>query len=350
VAQVRRALAVAAGGVLTASLAGAAFAEVSEPASDPRAVQLLAGAADAGRTTSYVGTQVVMLWSDDSQRSATVQVSHRAGTGSLIEVEPTATSPAHRAFEPDDVASAATAGLSAQVLALVAQNFVVTLAGRGEVIGRATDVVAVDRADGTAAQRLWIDQDTRLVLRRKFYDSAGALVRQTAFVALQPTTPDFTDVQLPQTVLAADRSTQAGSADVSAFGADGWRLPSAPAGMVVLANRVEGSGDDEVLHVTYSDGLGTLSLFEQRGRLDPSGLDDWDRDEIAGVPVYVSQGYPRRVVWDGGDRVYTVVAECHDPAVEHVVRSLPRGHSAGGLDDRVGRGVRRVGSWINPLG
>ncbi|HZG94640.1 MAG TPA: sigma-E factor regulatory protein RseB domain-containing protein [Mycobacteriales bacterium] len=350
-AQVRRALAVAAGGVLTASLAGAAFADVSEPASDPRAVQLLAGAADAGRTTSYVGTQVVMLWSDDSQRSATVQVSHRAGTGSLIEVEPTATTAAHRSFEPDGVASAATAGLSAQVLALVAQNFVVTLAGSGEVIGRATDVVAVDRPDGTAAQRLWIDRDTRLVLRRKFYDSAGELVRQTAFVTLQPTTPDFTGVPMPQTLQAADRSTQqASGADLSAFGAAGWRLPSAPAGMVVLANRVEGSGDDQVLHVTYSDGLGTLSLFEQRGRLDASGLADWDRDEIGGVPVYVSQGYPRRIVWDGGDRVYTVVAECRDPAVEHVVRSLPRGHSAGGLDDRVGRGARRVGSWINPFG
>jgi hypothetical protein len=344
----RRVLVLAAGGVLTASLAGVAVADAMtyDGRTDPAAARLLAAAVEAGRSTDYVGTQVVMLWAGDRQRSATVQVAHRAGTGSLIEVEETATSRAQRTFEPDRVGSAATAGLSEQVLELVARNYVVSLEGVEEVIGRGADVVAVRRPDGTPVQRLWIDRDSRLVLRRKFFDSAGRLVRQTAFVSLRRERPTFTE-PLPVAEVTLDGAVQLGDAAGARNGR--WRLPdNAPAGMVALDSSVRGSEADAVLRVTYSDGLGTLSLFEQPGRLDASGLDGWVRDEIAGVPVWVSPGYPRRIVWSGGDRVYTVVAECHDPAVEHVVRSLPRGQASKGLGDRLGRGVRRVGSWVNP--
>lgn len=343
----RRVLVLAAGGVLTASLAGAALAHASSSAalSDPRAVQLLTAAVEAGRTTDYVGTQVVMLWSGDHERSATVQVAHRAGSGSLIEVEPTATTRGHRVFEPDRVASSATAGLSEQVLALVTRNYVVAVEGREDVIGHQSDVVVVRRPDGTPAQRLWIDRESGLVLRRKFYDPRGGLVRQTAFVTLRRTTPTFDQPPAP----AAPEAVQIG--DTAAVRDERWRLPdNPPTGMVALDSTVTGAGDDAVLRVTYSDGLGTLSLFEQRGRLDADGLAAWRQDEIAGVPVWVSSGYPRRIVWSGGDRVYTVVAECNDPAVEHVVRSLPRGQARNGLGHRLTRGVRRVGSWVNPVG
>jgi len=345
----RRVLVLAAGGALTASLAGVAIADVAaQTETDPRAVRLLAEAVVAGRTTDYIGTQFVMLWAGDGQRSATVQVAHRAGSGSLIEVEQTATTHGHRTFEPDRVASASTAGLSDQVLALVARNYVVTLEGVEEVIGRRADVVAVRRPDGTPAQRLWIDRDSRLVLRRKFYDSAGGLVRQTAFVSLRRERPSFAGT-MPVAAVTADGAVETG--DAAAARDARWRLPdNAPAGMVALDSSVRGSGASAVLRVTYSDGLGTLSLFEQPGRLDASGLDGWERGRIAGVPVWISRGYPRRIVWSGDDRVYTVVAECHDPAVEHVVRSLPRGQVSQGLGDRLGRGVRRVGSWVNPAG
>lgn len=342
----KRVLVLAAGGVLTASLAGGALAEASSGAlSDPRAVQLLIAAVEAGRTTDYVGTQVVMLWSGDHERSATVQVAHRAGEGSLIEVEATATTRGHRVFEPDRVASSATAGLSDQVLALVARNYVVAVDGREDVIGHQSDVVVVRRPDGTPVQRLWIDRDSRLVLRRKFYDPRGALVRQTAFVSLRQTRPTFAKPP------AATVPEPVHTGDAAALRDTRWRLPdNAPAGMVALDSRVSGAGDDAVLRVTYSDGLGTLSLFEQRGRLDTAGLSGWRPDAIAGVPVWVSSGYPRRIVWSGTDRVYTVVAECNDPAVEHVVRSLPRGQARNGLGQRLTRGVRRVGSWVNPVG
>ena len=344
----RRVLVLAAGGALTMSLAGVAMADAAgQDLSDPRAVRLLADAVEAGRTADYVGTQLVMLWAGDQERSATVQVAHRAGSGSLIQVEETATTPGHRTFEPERVASASTAGLSDQVLGLVARNYVVSLEAGEEVIGRPADVVVVRRPDGTPAQRLWIDRDSHLVLRRKFYDSAGGLVRQTAFVALRRERPTFAE-PLPVGEVTQG-AVQVG--DKAATNDGRWRLPdNAPVGMVALDSSVRGSGADAVLRVTYSDGLGTLSLFEQPGRLDADGLAGWTRGEVAGVPVWVSRGYPRRIVWSGGDRVYTVVAECHDPAVEHVVRSLPRGQVSNGLGARLGRGVRRVGSWVNPAG
>jgi sigma-E factor negative regulatory protein RseB len=335
---------IAAGALLTLSLSGVAAADVA-PAqeSDQHALDLLVGASAAARTTDFQGTQIVMLWMGDRQLSASVQVAHRAGVGSMVNVERTASTPARTVFEPDNPGSVA--GLGVQTLALVRRNYVVQLEGSQDEMGRRLDVVLIRTRSGNAVQRLWIDRKTALAVRRAFYDDDGKLTRQTAFVSLSDTTPNFVAPTQIASIPVSGRS----SVDVSGLRGAGWHVPGVvPDGMVVFDSAVTGVGDAAVLRVSYTDGIATLSLFEQHGKLDAGGLKGWKRSTIAGAPVWTSSGYPRRVVWSGGDRVYTVVTECEQRSVEQMVRSLPRGDSSSGFVRRVGRGAQRIGSWVNP--
>ena len=336
---------VAAGVLLTLTLSGVAAADVAPTQeSDQRALDLLVAASEAARSTDFQGTQIVMLWMGDRQLSASVQVAHRAGVGSMINVERTANAPGRTVFEPDDATSVS--GMSAQTLALVRRNYVVRLEGAQDVMGRRLDVVLIRTRSGNAVQRLWIDRKSGLAVRRAFYDDAGTLTRQTAYVTLTDTTPDFI---APTQVASIPVSGRFSVADASGLRGAGWHAPNVvPDGMVAFDSSVTGGGTDAVLRVSYTDGIATLSLFEQRGRLDTGGLKGWRRSEIAGVTVWTSSGYPRRVVWSGGDRVYTVVTECEPRSVEQMVRSLPRGDSSPGFVRRVVRGAHRVGSWVNP--
>lgn len=345
----KRAVLLAAGAVLTVSLAGAALADLPVVEdSDPFALELLAAASHAGRQSNYEGTQLVLLWLGEKQLSASVQISHRAGSGSMIRVEGTTSTAERTVFEPDGQGSAGMAGPSAEALALVRRNFVVSLEGSDDVLGRPVHIVLVRTRAGQPVQRLWIDRSSGLPLRRKFYHENGQLVRQTAFVSLTERTPSFATV--PVATVPVRRST--GTVDVAALRAQGWSVPAAPDGMVAYDAVVSGTGAAAVLHLAFTDGIQSMSLFEQRGRLEDSGaaLRGWRRTRIDGTRVWISGGYPHRAVWASGEHVYTVVTECPEQSVEQMVRSLPRGGAPDGLAPRVRRGALRVASWVNPAG
>ncbi|HEU0130187.1 MAG TPA: hypothetical protein VFQ85_04255, partial [Mycobacteriales bacterium] len=59
--------------------------------------------------------------------------------------------------------------------------------------------------------------------------------------------------------------------------------------------------------------------------------------------------FPRRVVWSGGGTVFTVVADAPAAALEDLVAALPHGDPGPGLGTRLGHGLARVGSWLNPF-
>ena len=341
----RRALLLAVTGVLTVSLAGGALADVASfNESDPQALELLTAAAHAGRESSYEGTQVVMLWLGDRQRSASVRVRHLAGSGSLIEVEPTPGTRGRTVFVPVGTATSGLDGPSEAALDLVRRNFVVALDGTDEVLGRQVDVVLVRTRAGRPVQRLWIDRRTALTLRRTLYDEASRMVRQTAFVALSERTPEFTAAQSATGPVPARTRT----VDAAGLRVAGWQVPAAPDGLVAYDAVVTGAGPAAVLHLAYTDGIETLSLFEQHGRLDVAAVRGWRRTTIGGVKAWVSPGYPHRAIWSAADHVYTLVTECDARSIETLVRSLPRGQQSDGFSPRVRRGVHRVASWINP--
>jgi hypothetical protein len=94
------------------------------------------------------------------------------------------------------------------------------------------------------------------------------------------------------------------------------------------------------VHLVYSDGLTTLSVFEQRGRLTavPEGS-DWD----AALRAHVRRGASGVATWQSGELVFTVVTDGSAPLLGEAVESLPHDRTATPTTlDRIKAGWARI--------
>lgn len=347
---------------------GAGRADPPAP-SDPAALALLRRAARNARARSWTGTQVVTL---RGVRPATVVVevehSAMAGTRSRVPAAPGAV--LQEVYDADATAVpgssplATPAGLDAgRWESLLTANYSAGLAGGGAVAGEVTDAVELRRADGSAAARLEVGRASGLVLRRQLLDASGDLLHSTAFtrLALVPAAAveqigsgQLASGQVTDGPVAARAQTPVDDDAVAALRAAGWSVPDelVPGLALVDARRdtsaPTAAARDAVLHLTYSDGLSTVSLFEQRGRLDRAGRAGWQWEQRAGAAVLVRPGLPERLAWADSGTVFTLVADVGDDVVDAALATLPRQRAAPGLAHRFTLGLERVGSWLDP--
>lgn len=330
-------------------------------APEPDAVATLQRAAEAARNQPYVGTQFLSAWSRGTTTSVLVDVTHVPGRGSLVRVAPNAGSVGASVLESDAGAGAGAdsdpaaplPGLDAVPLALLQANYDVSMGSPQSCVGRSAQVVDVRRrgADSSLAGRFWVDTATGLVLRREVFDAEGRTVRASAFVNVDTdAVPRLADAVPPASGPATGKPVPA--AELDRMRAAGWAAPARVGSDLALYDaRSTGSGRARMLHLSYSDGLSTVSLFEQPGRLDPAVLRGWQQQRIGATEVYVRDTLPQRVAWSGAGTVYTLVADAPAQTVDAVVAALPAGAApAGGLRSRIAHGLARLGSWLNPFG
>ena len=339
--RLRLLLLVAGAGTLLAGLP--AYGERATPApltlstgDDNQAVELLTAASRAARTRSYTGTQYVSTWHADAASSSVAEVRHTA-TGSVVSVRPTA------GAQPDSAVTP-TPDLDPRLLRLLTAHYDLAMAADTTCSGRAVHVVdAVRGQDGTVAGRFWVDTATRLVLRRETFDTAGRLVRSSAFatVTVGSTFPDSSPGD-PGSLDAGERDR---------LRRDGWRIPDRLAGGLELYDaRIRTHDGRQVLHLAYSDGLSTLSLFAQRGKLGAGPMSGFSKHTMGLAPVWVKASSPERVVWGGGGRVFTLLSDASPAVVRAAVSALPHDKAPrSGMLARLGRGLARLGSWLNPF-
>jgi sigma-E factor negative regulatory protein RseB len=321
-----------------------------EPDVDPAAWRLLDRAAAAPRTTAYAGTQFVSAWEPDGTTSQVLAVTSSPSEGTTWRVagsSPGAGPAVHAAAQAADPSI-----LGAGAVTLLARHYSLAVAGAARVAGRTTDVVEAHRpgasgpADAVAA-RFWLDRATGLVLRREVYDARGRVVRASAFVDVTVTEAE------PVAGTAAGRAwpDSLDGAAVRRMRARGWDCPDALPGPLPLVDARRGGHQGQIVHLSYADGLASVSVFQQRGHLDRDRLDGYRLDQVGGRPVWVRPEVPRRVVWASDGTVYTVVADAPERTVDRAVRALREQSHARGADpmDRLGRGLDRVASWFNPF-
>jgi len=320
----------------------------SPPVVQAQARRLLDRAAAAPGRTSYSGVQFVSAWTSHGTTSEVVQVDHQPGLGTTVTSDASPSAPARRmTLAATGTPSIADGG----AVGVLAAHYSLSVVGTGQVAGRPVDVVAA-RRPGTApgaqeAARFWLDQDTGLVLRREVYDGHGRVTRANAFV----------DVTVGSGAVASDTGSRAWAttidpAALAAMQGKDWDCPKVLPGPLALvdARRRDGSSGG-IMHLSYSDGIATVSVFEQRGRLDGDGLAGHHREVVEGHEVWVSGEVPQRVVWTSGETVFTVVADAPERTVDQVVAALPHQPAADGNTlGRLGRGLDRVASWFNPFG
>ncbi|SDT53798.1 sigma-E factor regulatory protein RseB domain-containing protein [Jiangella sp. DSM 45060] len=320
---------------------------------DPRAVQLLRQSAEAGEHVSYSGTQYVSTWSALTQSgaatSAVVQVQHAAGGQTSISLHDR-----QAAILDGRTTSRWLAGDDPADLLLGA--YTVRLVGAESVAGRSTDIVVAYRGDGSVAAKLWLDRETALPLRRESYTSDGYTLSASAFVTIAVGTAAHCCKSGDGVGRAASTYDDAASMlrwdDIEQLREDGWHCPgSIGEGLDLYEARRVG----DAIQLSYSDGVMTVSVFEQAGWLDPDQLDGYGTADYEGGVVYTRPGPPARLTWSSGGRVITVVAEAPLDAVRDLLKNLPPDPAAtveekkDGFLDRISRGAQRVGSWFNPF-
>ena len=317
---------------------------------DSRAVALLYRAMSAPARLTYTGTQYVSAWSVlDRSRSTSVIVQLRHSDGMTM----LAVDHGEQAVTLPEQAGSWLAGEGGPI-GLLVKAYDVEFLGQASVAGRPVDIVGARRPDGSLAARLWLDSEYALALRREVYDEAGHAVSASAFVEIDiaPAESRYVGVTPRTTAWTAGPApsvSRLSHADLAAMRADGWRCPSELGDDLMLYEVARHGG---AIQMSYSDGVATVSVFEQYGRLDPHTLDGFDKTEHGGWVVYTSLGPPSQFVWATDDgRVITVVADGSLEGVDSVLEEYPPGEvgTSSGLVHRIGRGAKKLVSWLNPF-
>ena len=177
------------------------------------------------------------------------------------------------------------------------------------VAGRDTKAVEI-RSSGVLRERLSVDRETGLLLRREQLDGFGRAVRVMSVETLSLLAPDESAAPAPE-------ESSAGGLQPVTLGA----LPSSFRAAATLAQgyeHVAAFRQGSLVQVVYSDGLHGLSVFTQPGRLAWGSLPGGGRSVPFGGRTAVVYDWPggQAVTWQAGNLVYTVVG---DGPVEEVL-------------------------------
>jgi sigma-E factor negative regulatory protein RseB len=331
-----------------------AMARPAAPSGLPRTapaptMRLLSNAAQACRTMTYQGVEVLGEWDGPGPATSVLNVWHAPGAVTLAEA--VAASPQWSGQVPHIVLPASYFGgqammggvmlaMSPRLVRLLSANYRLKAVGWGQVAGRPARVVTAVRPDGRMAARFWLDEATTLPLRRETFDGRGHMVSDAAFAEL-------TVGPAAAARSAATAPRQWVTARPARLRAQGWPVPGRlPSGLVLVGAREGRTATGSVVDLDYSDGLSLISVFLQRGHLQ-SRLAGWSRVALGGSPVYADYSAGQTFAWPARGFVYSLVAAAPPQTVAQVVAALPH-DSSPGLLTRLRQGLRRLASWLTP--
>jgi MucB/RseB family protein len=311
-------------------------------AKERRALTLLRRSVRVGASLGFTGTQTVTTWHDQGATSEVLDVVQRAGGGRTVTARGVAGSAdGARSIVRTPVADGSV-GPASRALDALAAAWELRPATRTTVAGRdATEVVAARGAHVGA--RMWVDDDTGLLLRQDVLDDAGRLHRMSTYLDLRIGGP------APASPQAGSPATAGWSHVVGPVELQRWRTAghpcpeTLPGGYRLLDVRSDQAADGPVLQLVYGDGLSAISVFLQSGTLDDdrlTGLTEVDRD--AGV-FWERHGWPELVVWQSGRTVITAVADAEPTDLRIALSAFPGQRSGfqergtlGSLQDAMG--------------
>jgi len=320
----------------------------------------LARASAAQSGLAWSGNRLVATWSSGLTTSSLDDVVHEPGRGLTVRAHAASSGTVAGGGHGQDVTTpdrpdgtpyleAAAAGAPAP-LSLLMSHYDVSLDRPGQVAGRRTHSLLL-RRNGSTAARLWLDDATGLLLRREVYDAAG---RTTAAMAYLDVTVGPSPTPVATTVALAARP-----GGVDAIRRSGWVCPagigSGGSDLVLYDARTLSAteGRTPIMHLTYSDGLSSLSVFEQRGTLDPVAVQGYAVTGSGSRRMHVRRGLPTQAVWQSGPTVVTVVSDAPTGQLAAVVAAMPSTPAPttarAGWMATASRAVLRAARWVTPL-
>jgi sigma-E factor negative regulatory protein RseB len=197
-------------------------------------------------------------------------------------------------------------------------------------------VSAVDPTTRATRARFYVDVGTDTLLRQDILDPDGTLLRQTRFEVLVP---------LPAAVApAAPSSARPQEPEPLATVPSGYQAPTTLGRGYRLLGQYR--QPDGTLQLYYSDGLFTLSLFEQRGTVDwgalPAGAAaTWHGVDLRSYAAATTDA----VVWGSHGLVITCVADAPVDQALNAVHDVIGGGGAGGVFAKIAHFVLGPFGW-----
>jgi hypothetical protein len=311
---VRRAFLVAGGALVLAVLVFGVAAQADDPNDDSSEWAQVVEAARQQMASQTFDGVVVVEWQDArGMHRARMEVRQRDGVVEVVNARRTVASDADRVML-DGQAWTTMGSAHTRVPALTVGKYQITHRRGPVVAGLATTRYDAVR-DGHPVERLYLRDATGLVLRRETLDANGNVTRAVSFtrVELGPTT-----LTAPTTV-----ATRPGPEPVSnldrpfhdpARAGDGFRLLG------------RWTHRDDLAQLYYSDGVLSVSVFEQPGDLQ------WSALPAGGLDAQVSGHRARRYalpvgeawVFQRGGIVYTCVGDAPPNEISAIAADVSR--------------------------
>jgi hypothetical protein len=281
-----------------------AWGAASGESDDAReAARLVTRTRDAASQYDFSGTANVAWNTGDGTRRAQVEVHDAGGAIEIVSADGVVIDEGRHTYLRDPRSAP---GWTSVIVEPVADDLpgpgshweLSTGAGR-TVAGRPTTTVVATRADGTPAQRLFVDNATGLLLGREVLGPDGRVERSVVFLDIEIGTAAGGHVAAPRIDTHRAKPLDAVPS--------GYRAPSSTHGYDLVTRSRHPDG----VLLFYGDGLFSVSVFEQRGQLDWGSLPKGGTTgELAGTRT---RGYRQPsgnvLVWERDGIVYTCVSD-----------------------------------------
>lgn len=235
-----------------------------------------------------------------------------------------------------------TVGVPPEYLKQLVRTYQVWLGSVGAVSGRPAVEVRVGRGDQTITS-FWIDSLSYRLLRRIDFGSDGSVSASYDYSVGDAPGPHAAGPAAGESRISADT--------LRALTNSGWSCHDKLGdGLARVQSHWVDIGSEHIVRLTYTDGLSRLSLYEQRGALDASGLDGFEPRYAGGDSVWIRDGDPSVAVWATDGVVYTAITDAGANRLWNAVGDLPHespDRETGSMD-RISTGLSRMGSWMSP--
>jgi sigma-E factor negative regulatory protein RseB len=332
----------------TTSVAGASMFPVPHAsAAEHRAVNVLQRAVWAPDRYAYHGVKDVRTYEEGVSSGVTMTIEHSPRQGTNIDVGEGSWSDASTTFIAQQPSSATARDIDTAPLRLLDDAYDLAVVGPASVLARPATVVRAS-SDGVVTADFWVDDASGLLLRRDLYEG-GQLLRSTRFTQLRLLDDGFLTHLSP--ALAVPTATPVATTSAAVLHDDGWVCPNTLARRFALTRLEHLDTEGDVMRASYSDGLSSVSIFQQRGSLDPAGLTGFSRTPAATGALFVRYGVPTVAVSQSGDTVYALVTDAPPTVAEEVIAGLPHDDATAAdaqVGDRLATGLGRLGAVVNP--
>lgn len=325
----------------------AAFVASAAPAFAATPTEVLRSAIDAPKHLSYTGEVQVLRFGSQKSEAAIYRIEHRAPsltrrwyiaptsaygdsvisrgeTTYSIDVKKDRVVVAHDDAIDDQVAED-------DNFAVLASNYTASFAPDETLDGRPVRVIVLNnKYTGQTTMRLHIDAKTNLVLKKETYAANGALATQTRFEEIRY------DAAIPTAIFEVPKGMQLINGPSRGLPSNDLQHVIAAAGFPAQGPKylpegftpVEGDVVDikgvRTLHLLYSDGIRTVSLFQNQGASD-IGFENF-RATAAKVQdhdaKYVEEGATTLLAWSESGLHFTLVGELSLSELEKIAASV----------------------------